>query len=329
MKRFILPGLITIGIICLLFTQISLFDLYSLLIGIDPLWALMGFVAYLLGLFFRALRFRWLIHSMEIPLFQLFRIAVFYNLSLMVLPSRLGEFSYPYLLKRFCGINITEGMASLIATRVFDFLTILMISFVALVGSQSLFKTSLLLILPSAALLGFLTLLVFFYMEGLLRSLSNGFGRLCQWVGLGKNNPSQWFQEKIDAMADDYSAIRKKKTYFPVLLTSLISWAMTIAMFYAFLRGFGVSISFFKVLFGSTVAIIANALPISGLGNWGILEAGWTAGFLVVGLSKVKAITTGLGVHIIMFMSSAVVAFFCWITFTARNGKALPPLPRK
>ncbi len=76
------------------------------------------------------------------------------------------------------------------------------------------------------------------------------------------------------------------------------------------------------MVFGSTIAIIANVLPISGIGNWGVLEAGWAAGFILVGLSKVDAIATGFGVHILLFLTSAVVSFLGWITLKKR--KALP-----
>jgi hypothetical protein len=38
------------------------------------------------------------------------------------------------------------------------------------------------------------------------------------------------------------------------------------------------------------------------------------AGFLIVGLSKEKAIATGFGVHIIIFIVCALISFFCWIT---------------
>ena len=65
-------------------------------------------------------------------------------------------------------------------------------------------------------------------------------------------------------MADDFDAIKAKRTYLPVTLASLTSWAFSYWMFYAFLRGFGISISVMKVLFGSTIAIIANVLPIAG-----------------------------------------------------------------
>jgi uncharacterized membrane protein YbhN (UPF0104 family) len=84
--------------------------------------------------------------------------------------------------------------------------------------------------------------------------------------------------------------------------------------FYAYMRGFGVEIPFTKMIFGSTIGVIANALPISGIGNWGTLEVGWAAGFLMVGLSKEKAIATGFGVHIIIFIVCAFISFFCRIT---------------
>jgi uncharacterized membrane protein YbhN (UPF0104 family) len=85
-------------------------------------------------------------------------------------------------------------------------------------------------------------------------------------------------------------------------------------MFYAFLRGFGTPLSFLKVIFASTIALLANMLPISAIGNWGILEAGWAAGFLLVGLSKEKAISSGFGVHILIFITGIVLGFVCWIT---------------
>ena len=93
--------------------------------------------------------------------------------------------------------------------------------------------------------------------------------------------------------------------------------------FYAFLRGFGIGISFLQMIFGSTVGVIANALPISGIGNWGTLEAGWAAGFLMVGLPKEKAIATGFGIHILIFIACAMISFFCWATL--RKPKNPPP----
>ncbi len=116
------------------------------------------------------------------------------------------------------------------------------------------------------------------------------------------------------------------RTYLPVSLTSLASWAMIFWTFIAFLRGFGVDLSFLKMVFGSTVAVIANALPISGIGNWGTLEAGWAAGFLMVGLSKEKAIATGFGFHILIFILCGVISLFCWVTLKKQKSPSPPDL---
>jgi len=118
----------------------------------------------------------------------------------------------------------------------------------------------------------------------------------------------------MSEMAEDFYAIKARRTYFPVSLTSLASWVMIFWSLYAYMKSFGMDIPFTKMLFGSTIGVIANALPVSGIGNWGTLEAGWAAGFLMVGLSKEKAVATGFGVHIIVFIVCAIISFFCWVT---------------
>jgi uncharacterized membrane protein YbhN (UPF0104 family) len=90
-------------------------------------------------------------------------------------------------------------------------------------------------------------------------------------------------------------------------------------MCYVLLRGFGIETSFIKVVSGSSVGIMASVLPISGVGNWGTLEAGWAAGFLIAGLNKEKVIALGFGVHILIFIACAIISFFCWATLEKKN----------
>lgn len=318
LKRLIIPILITIGIILLLFTQISLKDLFALLKSMDLKWALLGAFGYLLAILFRALRYRWLIHSKKVPLSDLFRISIFYHLSLMVLPSKLGELTYPYFLNRLSGMAMTEGLASLIASRIYDFFTILIIFFIAFLGFQSLFHINPFLMTFLVIILIGLIFLTFFYMSSLMKLFSSGLEEVSKWIGLSEKKSFQWTQKKIHDIAEDFDAIKARRTYVPVTLASLASWILSYWMFYAFLKGFGISTDAMKVVFGSTIAIVANVLPISGLGNWGILEAGWAAGFMLVGLSKVEAIATGFGVHILLFLTSALMSFFCWMTLKKR-----------
>ncbi|OGP92674.1 MAG: hypothetical protein A2156_04805 [Deltaproteobacteria bacterium RBG_16_48_10] len=318
MKRFFIPILITLGIFILLFTQISPGDIYALLSRINLQWAFLGALAYLLAILFRALRYKWLIHSRDIPLSDLFRISIFYHLSLMVLPSKLGELSYPYFLNKLNGMTMTEGLASLIASRIYDFFTLLLFFFIAFIGFQGLFHVHPFLMILFMAILTGLTFLAFFYTSRLLKLCSKMLEKVSQRVGLSHHKSLQWALRKIHDMAEDFYAIQARRTYLPVTLASLASWVFSYLMFYAFLRGFGISTSFMNVVFGSTIAIIANILPISGLGNWGVLEAGWAAGFILVGLSKVDAIATGFGVHIILFLTATMASFLGWITLKKR-----------
>jgi len=313
-KRLILSILITVGIIVVLLLQISLKDLYNLLTTIDPGWAALGSIAYLLSTLFRTLRFKWLIHSKFVPFSDLFRITAFYHLSLMVLPSKLGELSYPYLLNKKSGMNVTEGLASLIVSRVYDFVIILVVLLFVSISFQGLFDLHPSLVILLVILLICFLIFALFYMSSFLRWLSNGLGRISHRTGWRNARFVPWIQKKMSDMAEDFYAIKSRHTHLLVSLTSLASWLMIFCTFYAYMKGFGIELSFTKMVFGSTVGVVANALPISGIGNWGTLEAGWAAGFLMAGLSKEKAIATGFGVHIIIFIVCAIISFFSWVT---------------
>jgi len=328
LKRYLLPFFITIGLLFILFAQISFQDLYRLLKNSDPLWTALGAIAYLLAIFLRALRFKWLIHSKEINLPELFCISIFYHLSLMVLPSKLGELSYPYLLNRRTGLGMTEGLASLIASRAYDFFIILIILLFTVIGFQTLLQINLPLTILLFILLTLSVLFAFFHMSTFLSWISLFLVRMSSSAGLKNSKTLHWVLRKIHEMAEDFYAIKARKTYLSVSLASLGSWVMIFSVFYAFMRGFGIEISHLKLVFGSTIAVIANALPISGIGNWGTLEAGWAAGFLIVGLSKEEAIASGFGVHILIFLLCSFMGLICWISLNLsrqRQKQKCPP----
>ncbi len=249
----------------------------------------------------------------------------------MVLPSKLGELTYPYLLNRTSGIQITEGMASLVASRVYDFFIILLLFSFLAIGFQSFFKADLAVVLMLSILLIAVTFMAFFYMNRLLKLLSDLSGRISRRIGSRRAGPFLWIQAKGYEMAEDFVTIKARSNSFHVTLTSLISWLMIFLTFYAFLRGLGTQISFLRVVAGSTIAVIANALPISGIGNWGTLEAGWALGFLLAGLPKENAIATGFAVHICLFVIASAAGFICWmipvIADFLRGAKTTKPFP--
>ncbi len=319
MIRFLISILITAILVIVLLSQISFGDLYALFLHLDPGWAISGCFGYVLSLLLRALRIRWLVHSKGLSLSQFTRISVLHNFSLMILPSKLGELTYPYLLSRMCGISLTEGLASLIAARIYDFFITFMMLLISAMGFPEILKIDVWVAGMIAVSCISVTFLTLFHMSRISRWVSALFETLSSRVRFKRRNPFAWFREKASHISADFDAIHSRRGYLPVTLLTTLSWLMAFWMFYAFLRGFGISISFLHVIFGSSIALFVNALPISGLGNWGILEAGWAAGFLLVGLSKEKAIATGFGVHILIFIMSGFFAVLCWTTWKHKS----------
>lgn len=313
LKRILLSLIVTILLLFVLLNQISFKDPIILLSTIDPFGAILGSLAYLLSTLLRALRFKWLIYSKEISLLELFKITSFYHLSLMILPSKLGELSYPYFLNKLGGMSITEGLASLIASRVYDFFIILIVFLFVSIGIQSFLISNQFLTLLLCGLLTGLIFFAFFFMSNLLRWLSNLFDKVLKRMKSGDFKIFLQIQKKINEMAEDFYAIKARKTYLAVSITTLLSWGMIFLTFFAYMKGFGINLSLTQMVFGSTLSIIANALPISGIGNWGTMEVGWTAGFLWVGISKEKAIATGLAVHIMIFILVLLLSSICWM----------------
>jgi uncharacterized membrane protein YbhN (UPF0104 family) len=156
-------------------------------------------------------------------------------------------------------------------------------------------------------------------MDRLLILISKVCGYIFSIFRKEESKTALWFRKRVHEMSEDFYVIRAKKTYLAVTLTSLLSWLMIFVTFQAFLLGFKVEISLLKVLFGSTVAVIANALPIGGIGNWGTLEVGWAAGFLMTGLPKEQAIATGFGVHILIFITCALLELLSWVTLKKKK----------
>ncbi len=312
MKRLILSVFITLVIIILFFTQISLKDIYILLKRINPLWAVLGSGFYIISTFFRALRFKWLIYTREIPISELFKISLLYNLSIMILPSKLGELSFPYLLNKISGRSITEGLASLIASRIYDFFILFLTLLVTSTYLQTHLQTSsfynLVLIITSILII----LMLFVYMDKILQGVLILLKILSQKRTLRNLSPLQSIQKKINEFAEDFYAIKARKTTLQVSSSSIISWIMIFLTFYSFLRGLEIKLPLLNVIFSSSLAIITSAIPLGAIGNWGMLELGWAAGFLIAGLSRQDAIASGFAVHTLIFIICLIMAIIFW-----------------
>lgn len=314
MKRLIFSIAVTLLILILFFAQISLNEIFTFLKRIDLSWAILGAIFYIISIILRTLRFKWLIYTKEVPFYELFKISIIYHLSILVLPYKIGELSFPYLLNKISGRSITEGLASLITSRIYDFFAIVILFVLTFIFLQTNIKISLSLIITFIASSIFLTLILFKYMNNILQFISNILIGLSNRKTIFEWKYFKWIRKKIYEIGEDFSSIRAKRTTIPLALVSIISWIMIFWTFHVFLYSFGIKILFLNVVFSSILAVITSAIPVGAVGNWGMLEIGWTAGFMMTGISKQEAIASGFSVHILIFL----VCFMLVIIFFLR-----------
>ncbi len=95
--------------------------LSSLLRTVDPMWLGLSFAAFCLGTAIRARRFEVLSrpHS-EKTVAPYLRVTAIHQLLLMVLPFRMGELSYPVLMRRHLGRAVPHGVGDLVLVRLLD-----------------------------------------------------------------------------------------------------------------------------------------------------------------------------------------------------------------
>jgi uncharacterized protein (TIRG00374 family) len=286
-------------LIFLLLTQIDSRQILDLCRHVDPRWLLAGGLCYGLSYLFRAARFRSLLASGGIPMGRMYAVACAHGMLNHLLPMRSGEFSYLYFAKRQFEVTMGEAAVSLAIARVLDYLVV-----------SAAFILSSLAVLPAlsgaagwylvgAVILACIAVILLRYVVRLSNWL-HGLGRRMAQHGSGRGaSVLRWLEAKLQEIAEAFGSTRNARVYTRSAVFSVLIWLCTFAVFYCFLRALGFGIGYWGVIVGSTFAVLTNVLPLSGIGSFGTLEAGWTAGFLLIGFDKEQAIASGFAVHLL------------------------------
>ena len=288
---------VTGGIFWYLLSQIDTRELLATARSMTPryLWA---FVALLLtGVVARAVRF-WLLLDRKAPLPVLTAIVMARNLFVDLIPARLGELSYVYLLARRVRRPIEDGLASLFLAVLFDVvaLTPLLILAVLAVGGGGTVSAP---VLAAAAVgLGAVAYLVM----RIAPPVGQAVARL-----LDPSHGTPWrarLAHLAETTAGAVRDVQQRRIFGSVLLVSMVVRLCKFGSYYflvlAIMGPLGYTIDglgFFRVFLGVVSAELAAALPIHGLAGFGTFEAAWALSFSQLGFSTEHAIMSGILAH--------------------------------
>ncbi len=301
--------LVTGGLLGYLLSQIEMAQLAAAARGMSPRHV-GAFVALLLaGVAARALRFRLLLGpTVRMPL--LTGIVLVRNLFVDLLPARLGEISYVYLLTRRAGRRIEEGLASLMLSVAFDVAALTPLLLLALLTLGSGGSMPAPWLAAAALALGLLAL------AG--ARVAGPAGRAVAHVVASAGGPAAGRRAELGtlirrtALAIDDTWARRVAV--PVLMVSIVvrlckfgSYFFLVLAIMESRGGATVDLGFFRVFLGVLSAELAAALPIPTVAGFGTFEAAWAVSFTQLGFSREDAIVSGLLAHAV----SQLVEYTC------------------
>ncbi len=264
---------------------------------------------YALSNLFRSIRFGVLLGDARVGGMDLFAITGYHNFFNQVLPARTGELTFVYYLKRIGGVDISKGLHALLVARVFDFI-IVAAFFVCSIIIHYGWRTSMLL--AGTGIFFFIVSIVsLFYLKWIVIASRVVFERAMRLVRLREKPLVKNVLSKVAEVEDEFAGFDTRRFIPALAFTSLLVWSALYLFSYVTINAFGVDMNFMQSVAGATGAVLVNVLPINSFGSFGTLEAGWTGGFVLVGMSEQDAITTGLASHILNIAAAAAIALVC------------------
>ena len=238
-------------------------------------------------------------------------IASVHNFLLRVMPMRTGDLSWAILVKRAGAAGLGESLLNLLLLRILDITSVLVFFATALALDrggvyQGDHRAGLLWALVAAGAF----LLFILLMGPLLRTGLTVLGWGCGLLGIHKNPRIKGLLDNIRKAVATFSEARPRVLIMSGI-SSFVVWLLTYAVFFVGMRALGLPVSIGQVVLGATGGVVTGFLP-GGIGSFGTLEAGWTLGFVLVGLGRSEAAASGFGVSLITFAYAGIMAAMAW-----------------
>ncbi len=271
----------------------------------DPRWVLACFGASLAVLVARGLRF-WVLCA-KASASQVTATIAAQNFLTRVTPMRLGELSVPYLLQRF-GEAPGAMLVGVLLVRLLELWVLVLATLVAALvwfGGGEAGR--------QIALIGFV-LLLSLVLLAFRRLLRLGL-RISKWLilrfDLQRFTLVTKLQSELDRAASGSAALSRRQA-LGLGLGTLAVFVLQLTLYWCLLRACGIDLHALQVIVGSSAAQVTGALPVLTVGSVGTLEAGWTLGFVWVGLGLTEAVLSGVFTQVVTLVFAGLFAGLAW-----------------
>lgn len=313
------------ALLVVVFWLADLDELWQRTRSADPWAVAISFAAYCCTYLARALRFAALGARASTPV--LFSVVSIHAAMNRLMPLKTGELAYPVLAHRVGAASIGEALVQLVVTRLLDMTAVPFLFLGAVLlglasGSADLGDATWLLAAAALATVAG-ALVALWKMSWLLGLALRVARRLFAGAG-GRRERARGALERAGAAAAAVTDLSTRQRLL-IGLWSIACWGAYFVTFHFILAALGVHLPFLHSVLGSSAAIVSSTVPISGLGTFGSLEGGWTAGFVALGVAPSTAASTALVMSGLTLLFSLALAGAGWIAISL----AAPAAPRR
>ena len=339
--RFALGLLLSAVLLWFLFRDTDWAVLTAALLGVDPLWLVAALALSVASFFVRVVRLAYVVRATHPARFRhLFSATQIGLLVNAVVPARLGDLVWGWVLARLERISFTRSLTLVGLDRVNDVIALVAVLLVSLVafpldtdvtfaagafGNAAPFTVSSAVLRPAAgtlgaALVGVVVVLVILYFrqEAVLRFIRRG----------EETAPEAWAERVAGlfrSFADGLHVFRSGRKMALAVLMSLATWALVALSLEAVLRAFHLDTPWYApVLMLALLGVLTSVTVTPGLvgqyhvpGVAGLLMAVPT---LVVEETKAVAIVA----HVVALLPPVVLGVYCMMSEDLRIADLLP-----
>lgn len=289
--RFALSVLISTAILLFLFRFAKPVQVMQTIAETDFRYLLLGYLFYILGLMARTLRFRVLLKN-SLGSRELFPIVMIYNFMMNLIPMKLGELSYVFLLKKMRK-GYRQGLSTLIMSRALDFAVILSTLLVAVLVQKSLFRNLVPLLSVSLVFIVCSTLLIVLFPE----FFAGLFSRICKAMKPGKGLAS--LTERITGFILHFREFRSPEILILSFALSVLISILSFLSTYFIVLSIGFPVPFWTLVIVISSTFLSSIIPVNGIAGLGTIEGIWVAVLSNFGYGVETSVVLSLGTHLL------------------------------
>ena len=310
--RFALAIAASSIIVALLLWQVTLSELVRILRETSVGWFCVAVVFYVTATVIRATRFALLMRVPVRRLCDLLAVAFAHSVSNNILPARTGELSFVYLMKSNFGSPLARGAGALVLMRLLDYLQVMLFFvLIAVVALGSLPGDTRFIVAATAVsfVLAIVALGIVIWFS------QHRFQCLTRFVP--DRIREQWVASKVAGaaleMINVFAMLKESRAILMLAWQTSLVWVAYFGMYHCLLLAVDVHVAPWQTVIASTFSVFAMAVPWVTPAGFGIVETGWAAGLMLVGLQKEVAIASSFAVHILTLFAVLPTGIWGWL----------------